>query len=223
MKMTGIVLATLFMLAPLLAHADPQVQTSQNQASQSQAVQTTPGQAVSASTSQTSQDVFSYSYLQINRLSEYSDFFGDRSAGNGLKFSYSFDSGVYLFGQWNRLDFDKLPGHHDLTGIGVGAHQSYSQSTSFYIDLGFLRDQLSGSLGGAKDYYWRVDYGFQSHLSSFISLSGAIFTERNTDFGRRPFGEHLGLSFGGSIVALEIFGEHTADGNRMEADLNWYY
>ena len=175
------------------------------------------------SQSQSSQDVFSYSYLQVNRLSEWSDYFNDRSKGNGIKFSYGFAGGVYLFGQWNRLDFQTLDGRHDLAGIGIGAHQEYSQSTSFFIDLGFLRDRLSGSLGGATDNYWRVTYGFQSHLSSFVALSGAIFTERNTDFGRRPFGERLGLSFGGSVLALGVFGEHTANGNRVEAELNWYY
>ncbi|MGH8337472.1 MAG: hypothetical protein ACRETL_11765 [Gammaproteobacteria bacterium] len=214
------------MLAPLLAHADPQIQPSSRQPYQAQTPQSQPSQP---SQSQGSQDVFSYSYLQVNRLSQQSDFiegmFGGngRSAGNGLKFSYGFDDGVYLFGQWNRLNFDSLSGDHDLAGIGIGAHQSYNQSTSFYVDLAYLRDQLSGSLGGAKDYYWRVSYGLQSHLSSFVFLNAAIFTERNTDFGRRPFGERLGLGFGGSAAALVISGEHSADGNRVEVVLNWYY
>jgi|SRR5487761_135766 len=210
MRKYGILVTVVLLLAPLLAQADPQAQTLQDQASQ-------------VSQSPAPQDVFSYSYLQVNRLSEHSDFFNDRSAGQGLKFSYGFNGGVYLFGQWNRLDFARLAGHRDLSGIGIGAHQEYSQSTSFFIDLGFLRDRLSGSLGGATDNYWRVTYGFQSHLSSFVALSGAIFTERNTDFGRRPFGERLGLSFGGSVLALGVFGEHTANGNRVEAELNWYY
>lgn len=210
MRKYGILFTLWALLAPLLAHADSQATVLQDQTQQ-------------VSQSPAPQDVFSYSYLQVNRLSEQSDFFNDRSAGQGLKFSYGFKGGVYLFGQWNRLDFARLAGHHDLSGIGIGAHQEYSQSTSFFIDLGFLRDRLSGSLGGATDNYWRVTYGFHSHLSSFVALSGAIFTERNTDFGRRPFGERLGLSFGGSVLALGIFGEHTANGNRVEAELNWYY
>jgi hypothetical protein len=211
-----IIISTLLLaLTPLLALADPQAQVPLTQASQDQSSQTEQNPAP--------QDVFSYSYLQVNRLSEHSDFFADRSAGQGLKFSYGFDGGVYLFGQWNHLDFDTHAGSHDISGIGVGAHQEYSQSTSFFIDLGFLRDRLSGSLGGATDDYWRVTYGFQSHLSSFVALDGSIFSERNTDFGRRPFGEHLGLSFGSSMLALEIFAEHTADGNRAEAALSWYY
>lgn len=169
------------------------------------------------------QDVFSYSYLQINRLSEQMYNFHSLSAGNGLRFSYDFPDQVYLFGEWNRLNFDKLPGSHDVTGIGVGAHQEYNASTSFYINLSYLRDQLSGSLSGAKDYYWRLSYGFQSHLSSFVGLTAAILTERNTNFGRRPFGERLGLIFGGSTAALTLSAEHTNNGNRLEAALNWYY
>ncbi|HVC37767.1 MAG TPA: hypothetical protein VNF46_05125 [Gammaproteobacteria bacterium] len=219
MKMSWLLFTAFLMVTPLAAHADPQAQTSPTQSIDStQSTQSTP-----SSQNQATQDVFSYSYLQVNRLSEWSDYFNDRSAGNGLKFSYGFDGGVYLFGQWNRLDFARLAGHHDLSGIGVGAHQEYSQSTSFFIDLEYLRDRLSASRGGAQDDYWRVAYGFQSHLSSFVALTGAIFTERNTDFGRRPFGERLGLSFGSNMLALGVFGEHTANGNRVEADLNWYY
>ncbi|MGH8278895.1 MAG: hypothetical protein ACRETQ_04945 [Gammaproteobacteria bacterium] len=169
------------------------------------------------------QDVFSYSYVQVNRLSEQMDNFGLRSAGNGLRFSYDFPNQVYVFGEWNHLGFDNLPGSHDLTGIGVGAHQEYSSTTSFYVDVSYLRDSLSSSLGGARDYYWRLSYGFQSRLASFVGLTGGIFTERNTDFGRRPFGERLGLIFGGRVVALTLAGEHTNNGNRLQAALDWYY
>src|SRR6185312_14734422 len=56
-----------------------------------------------------SNDVFSYDTLTVDHLHEHSDFFGDSSQGNGLALSYDF-SGVYLFGQWNKLDFDTLPG-----------------------------------------------------------------------------------------------------------------
>lgn len=181
--------------------------------------QQSPGPATAAPP----QDVFSYSYLQINRLSEQSYSFNSLSAGNGLRFSYDFPDQVYVFGEWNHLNFNKLPGSHDVAGIGVGAHQAYNASTSFYINLSYLRDSLSGSLGGARDYYWRLSYGFQSHLSSFVGLTAAILTERNTDFGRRPFGERLGLIFGGSVAALTISAEHTNNGNRLEAGLSWYY
>ena len=190
---------------------------------QAQLLQPNAGQLPASSQPTGPQDVFSYSYLQINRLSEQSYSFNSLSAGNGLRFSYDFPNEVYLFGEWNRMNFHTLPGSHDVTGIGVGAHQEYNSSTSFYINLSYLRDQLSGSLGGARDYYWRLSYGFQSHLSSFVGLTAAILTERNTDFGRRPFGERLGLIFGGSVAALTVSAEHTNNGNRLEAALNWYY
>lgn len=226
-RIRGVLLAGVLWSLPLLALAAQQGPVSPATTPQQTSSQTTP-QPVSLSASQpppaaSSQDVFSYSYVQINRLSEQMYNFGSRSAGNGLRFSYDFPDQVYLFGEWNRLDFDRLPGSHDLTGIGVGAHQEYSASTSFYVNLSYLRDQLSGSLGGARDYYWRLSYGFQSHLSSFIGLTGAIFTERNTDFGRRPFGERLGLIFGGNVVALTLAAEHTHNGNRLQAAFSWYY
>jgi hypothetical protein len=218
-KLPGLLLATLLLTASLAVRADPQIP-----ASQGQPVNNTPSTQTSPNSgSQSAQDVFSYSYLQINRLSEWSDYFNDHSAGNGLEFSYGFDGGVYLFGQWNRLDFETLDGHHDLSGIGIGAHQQYNDSTSFFIDLEFLRDRLSGSLGGAEDNYWRVEYGFKTHLSDFVALGGSIFTERNTDFGRRPFGERLGFELGSQMLTLGIYGEHTTNGNRVQAELNWYY
>lgn len=180
--------------------------------------------AAQASRATPAQDVFSYSYLQVNRLSEQSYSFGSRSAGNGLRFSYDFPNQVYVFGEWNHLNFAKLPGSHDVTGVGIGAHQQYSSSTSFYVNLSLLRDRLSSNLyGGARDYYWRLSYGFQSHLSSFVGLTAAILTERNTDFGRRPFGERVGLIFGGRMLALTVSAEHTNNGNRLEAAFDWYY
>jgi hypothetical protein len=169
------------------------------------------------------QDVFSYSYLQLDHQSVRSDFFADRAAGNGLKFSYDFADSVYLFGQWNRLDFDALPGSQSLVGFGVGAHQAYSDQTSFYIDLALLRDKLDGAAGGASDDYWRVSYGFRMHANSVVELDGGIFTERNTNFGRRPFGERLGIGVDFSVLSLMLSGEHTSDGNRAELSLIWAY
>lgn len=202
----------------------PMVCVAQQSApAQGQLVPLASNQPVPVAQSTAPQDVFSYSYLQVNRLSEQTYNFNSLSAGNGLRFSYDFPDEVYVFGEWNQLNFDRLPGSHDVTGFGVGAHQGYNATTSFYINLSYLRDQLSGSLGGARDYYWRLSYGFQSHLSSFIGLTGAILTERNTDFGRRPFGERLGLIFGGSVAALTLSAEHANNGNRLEAALSWYY
>lgn len=170
-------------------------------------------------------DVFGYSVLEADHLRMHSDFFNDDSSGNGFKASYDFADGVYLFGRWAKLDFDNTPGGHTLQEAAVGAHQAYSSSTSFYVDLGFLRDVLdkNASFNGATDAYWRVTYGFRSQLSDLFELDGAIFTERNTDFGRRPFGERLG--FGIDFVKLNVLAavEHTADGNRAEISLIWNY
>lgn len=168
-------------------------------------------------------DIYSYSLLQVDRLQQHSDFFSDSSAGNGVKLSYDFSDAVYLFGQWNKLSFDHRSGSHTLQGIGVGAHQAYSSSTSFYIDLAFLQDKLSASLGSGADDYWRISYGLRAQASSVLELDAAIFTERNTEFGRRPFGERLGLALDFSSLSLAVAGEHTANGNRAELSLSWAY
>jgi hypothetical protein len=169
-----------------------------------------------------STDIFSYSTLTVDHQHLHSDFWADSSQGNGLKLSYDF-SGVYLFGQWNKLDFDTLPGSHTVQGIGVGAHQAYSTNTSFYIDLAYLQDKLSASLGAGSDDYWRVTYGMRSQVTEMLEFDAAIFTERNTSFGRRPFGERIGGGIDFSAFSLLAAYEHTADGNRTEFFLSWAY
>lgn len=168
-------------------------------------------------------DIFSYSTLEADHLHAHSDYFGDSSSGNGLKFSYDFSDGVYLFGQWDKLNFDTLDGSQALEGVGVGAHQAYNANMSFYIDLAFLRDRLSSSLGGATDNYWRVSYGFRGKANSVLEIDGAILTERNTVFGRRSFGERVGVGLDFSALSLLAAVEHTADGNRTELTLMWAY
>lgn len=171
-------------------------------------------------------DIYSYSTLEVDHLRMHSDYFGDDSSGNGVKFSYDMANAVYLFGQWDKLNFNNsktLPGSHTLEGVGVGAHQAYNDNLSFYIDLAFLKDQLSSSLGSAADDYWRITYGFRGRANSLLEVDAAIFTERNTVFGRRPFGQRLGLGLDFSALSLVASVEHTADGNRSELQLIWAY
>jgi len=175
-------------------------------------------------------DVFSYSTLTLDHLHEHSDYFGNSSQGNGLALSYDF-SGVYVFGQWNKLDFDQWnklvpgasPGSHTVQGIGVGAHQAYSNTMSFYIDLSYLQDKLSSGLGAGSDDYWRVNYGMRAQVTEMLELDAAIFTERNTSFGRRPFGERVGAGVDFSALSLQAAFEHTANGNLTEFSLSWAY
>jgi hypothetical protein len=168
-------------------------------------------------------DSFSYSDLELNHLREHSAFFGDSSAGYGLRFSYDSSDLVYLFGQWNHLSFDTLAAHRDVAGVGVGAHQAYNDKFSFYADLMFLQDRFSSAAAQATDDYWRVDYGFRGHLNNILELDGAIFTERSTIFGARPFGERLGFGLDLSAFSILAAEEHTADGNSTELSLVWAY
>ncbi|HEY3645330.1 MAG TPA: hypothetical protein VGM16_08335 [Gammaproteobacteria bacterium] len=169
-----------------------------------------------------STDIFSYSTLELDHLHQHSDFFADSSQGNGLRAAWDFDGGVYVFGQWAKLDFDRV-GSHTVQGIGVGAHQAYSSTMSFYIDLAFMQDKLSADLGAATDDYWRIDYGMRAQVTTMIELDAAIFAERNTQFGGRPFGLRAGggLDFGPVSVLAGI--EHTANGNTTLLNLIWAY
>lgn len=181
-----------------------------------------PAAALADDSQPPAQDVFSYSTLAVNHLRQQSDYFGDSSQGYGAALSYDFGD-TYIFGQWNKLDFDRLLGHQTLEGIGLGAHQAYSSSTSFYIDLAFLHDQLSPEFNDRSDNYWRVSYGLRSKLNSMLELDAAIFTERNTDLGRRPFGERVGAGLDFEAFSLLGAVEHTADGNRVQFSLVWTY
>ena len=176
-----------------------------------------------ADDAQSGADGFSYSTLELDRLGVHSDYFADRSTGNGLRFSWDTADMVYVFGQWDKLDFDTLQGSHRIAGLGVGAHTGYSTDTSFYIDLAFLQDKLDAKLGGAADDYWRISYGFRSHMTELVEFDGAISTERSTSFGGRPFGVRLGLGLDFSSVSLLGSVERTADGNRAVLSLVWAY
>lgn len=168
-------------------------------------------------------DSYSYNTLEVDHLGVHSDYFDDRSTGNGLRFSWDTEDMVYVFGQWDKLDFETLPGSHRIAGLGVGAHTGYSTDTSFYIDLAFLQDKLDSSLGGAVDDYWRISYGFRSHMTEMLELDGAISTERSTTFGGRPFGIRVGAGLDFSALSLQGSVEHTADGNRALLSLVWAY
>lgn len=170
-------------------------------------------------------DPFDYNALTVDRLGIRSDFFADRSSGNGLKFVYDSQDTVYVFGQWNHLVFSNPPlsGSHNLYGVGIGAHQAYNTDTSFYIDAAFYRDALSASLGSKVDDFWRVNYGFRYKATTAVELDAAIFTERSTEFGRRPFGERLGFGLDFGPITFQVAGEHTADGNRSDISLSWAY
>lgn len=181
-----------------------------------------PALADDANPQPPAQDVFSYDNLTVDHLREHSDYFGDSSQGYGAALSYDFGD-TYVFGQWNKLDFDKLAGHQTLEGIGVGAHQAYNSIMSFYVDLAFLHDQLNASLGDRSDNYWRLDYGMRAQATTMLEVDAAIFTERNTDFGHRPFGERLGAGVDFSAFSLLGAVEHTADGNRVLFSLVWAY
>lgn len=167
-------------------------------------------------------DIFSYSTLELDHLHQHSNYFGDSSQGNGLKAAYDFDGGVYIFGQWAKLDFDRV-GSHTLQGIGVGAHQAYSSTMSFYIDLAFMQDKLSADIGARSDDYWRVDYGMRAQVTTMIELDAALFTERNTQFGGRPFGVRAGGGVDFGPVSLLAAVEHTANGNTTLLNLIWAY
>ena len=167
-------------------------------------------------------DIFSYSTLELDHLHQHSDYFADSSQGNGLKAAWDFDGGVYLFGQWAKLDFDRV-GSHTLQGIGVGAHQAYNSTMSFYIDLAFMQDKLSADISGRSDDYWRTDYGMRAQVTTMIELDAAIFAERNTQFGGRPFGERVGGGVDFGPVSLLAAVEHTANGNTTFINLIWAY
>lgn len=173
-------------------------------------------------------DIFSYSTLELDHLRQHSDYFQDSSQGNGLRAAWDFDGGVYVFGQWAKLDFDRKlasgqVGSHTLQGIGVGAHQAYNPTMSFYIDLAFMQDKLSANHGGRSDDYWRVDYGMRAQVTTMVELDAAIFTERNTEFGGRPFGVRAGGGLDFGPVSLLAGFEHTANGNATLINLIWAY
>ncbi|MGH8426563.1 MAG: hypothetical protein ACRES7_01100 [Gammaproteobacteria bacterium] len=164
-----------------------------------------------------------YSYIQVEHIDGgNSDYFGDSAKGNGAKFSFQFGRNAYVYGSYDRLAFDRLPGDLYRTGVGIGYAQTEGK-VSAYVQLGYYREMLSAALGGARGYYFEPAYGMRAALNRYFSLEGEMYTDIRPEFGSRPWGLKFGAAFALGPVSLHVVADHNRDVNSLSGALRFAF
>ncbi|MDN5864448.1 MAG: hypothetical protein L0I62_04445 [Gammaproteobacteria bacterium] len=164
-----------------------------------------------------------YSYIEVRRLYQGSSvYLGDSAKGNGAKFSFQFGEHTYFYASYARLQFDDLPGYLYRTGVGVGYQQTVGRVSAF-VRIGYYREMLSASLGGARSYYYEPAYGLRAAFGDHFYLQGEIYTDFHPDFGSRPWGVKFGAAGVFGPVSLHLVLDHNRDANSLMAALRFAF
>ncbi|MGH8161524.1 MAG: hypothetical protein ACRESR_05150 [Gammaproteobacteria bacterium] len=164
-----------------------------------------------------------YSYIEVRRLDwGSSDYFGDSAKGNGAKFSFQFGAHAYVYGSYDRLEFDRLPGYLYRTGVGIGYQQTEGR-VSAYVQIGYYRELLSAALGGARSYYFEPAYGMRAAFGQHFYLEGEIYSDFHPEFGSRPWGVKFGVAGVFGPVSVHLVADHNRDVNRLLAALRFSF
>jgi hypothetical protein len=164
-----------------------------------------------------------YSYIEI-RHSDVgsSDYFGDSSKGNGVKFSFQFTGHAFVYGSYDRFSFDHFPGRLYRTGVGLGYQQTEGR-VSAYVRIGYYRRMLSASMGGAREYYFEPAYGMRAAFGDHFYLEGELYSDFRPDFGSRPWGLKFGVVGAFGPITLHLIADHNRDVNSLQAALRFAF
>lgn len=164
-----------------------------------------------------------YSYIQAQYTDwGNSDYFGDSAKGPGAKLSFQFGQNAYAFGNFDRLAFARQPGYLYRTGVGIGYAQTQGKVSAF-VQAGYYRELLSGSLGGARSYYWEIGYGMRGALNRYFSLEGELYTDLRPEFGSRPWGLKFGVAAAFGPVSIHLDADHNRDVNSVVGALRFAF
>lgn len=174
----------------------------------------------SAATSQSADPagISDYSYIQVQH-SELgnSGYFGESARGNGVKAAFQFGQNAFVYGDFDRLDFDH-GGNLYRTGIGIGYAQTQGK-ISAYLRGGFYREVASGNTRPGRSYYWEFAYGMRAGLTNWFGLDGELYSDIHPDFGSVPWGLKFGVTFALGPVSLRVMDDHNRQVNTLSAGL----
>lgn len=164
-----------------------------------------------------------YSYIQLQYTDwGNSDYFGDSAKGPGGEFSFQFGKHTYVFGNYDRLAFSRLSGYLYSSGVGFGYAQTQGKVSAF-VQTAYYRQSVSGSLGGARSYYWEFGYGLRGALTNAISFEGELYTDLHSEFGSRPWGVKFGPAVSFGPLSLHVWAEHNPDVNSLVGMLRFAF
>lgn len=167
----------------------------------------------------------SYSYVELRGI-DWGDsrYFGAAARGEGIKFSYRWGAHAYVTGQLDRLNFDpeRLQGRYDRTGVAIGLEGTAGKVSAF-LQAGFYRVIGSGTLDGARSYYWEIAYGNRIALDRSFALVGEVYSDVNPEFGSRPYGLKFGVAATFGPATVQLLADHNPDVNALEAALRFAF
>lgn len=166
-----------------------------------------------------------YSYVEIRGIDwGSSDYFGSSARGDGIKLSYRWGGPAFVTGEFNHLEFDssRLYGYYSQAGINMGL-EGTAGKVSAYLRAGFYRVVVSGTLNGARSYYWEIAYGNRIALNRWFELEGEIYSDVHPEFGSRPYGVKLGAGIALGPASLHLLLNHNPDVNSLEAALRFAF
>ena len=159
-----------------------------------------------------------YSYIQFQRSQlGSSSYFGETARGNGLKAAFQFGQNAFVYGDFDRLDFDH-GGNLYRTGVGLGYAQTQGK-LSAYLRGGFYREVASGNSRPGRSYYWEFAYGMRASLTNWFGLDGELYTDLHPEFGSVPWGLKFGAVFALGPVSLRVMDDHNRQVNTLSAAL----
>lgn len=152
-----------------------------------------------------------YSYIEV-RYTDMgsSDYFGDSAKGPGAKFSFQFGRHAYVFGSYDRLDFDRRSGNLERTGVGIGYQQTRGR-ISAYVQIAYFREAITGANG----YYFQPAYGMRAAFGRHFYLEGELYSDFHPDFGSRPLGLKFGVAGVFGPVSVHLVADHNRDVNSL--------
>lgn len=174
--------------------------------------QGTPGPAANPA------GISDYSYIQIQRTQLGSSrYFGESAKGNGLEAAFQFGQNAFVYGDFDRLDFDH-GGNLYRTGLGLGYAQTQGK-ISAYLRGGFYREVASGNARPGRSYYWEFAYGMRASLTDWFALDGELYSDIHPEFGSVPWGLKFGVAFALGPVSLRVTDDHNREVNSLAAAL----
>lgn len=180
-----------------------------------------PAQAATAQSADPA-GISDYSYIQVQRSQLGSSrYFGESAKGNGVEAAFQFGQNVFVYGDFDRLNFDH-GGNLYRTGLGLGYAQTQGK-ISAYLRGGFYREIASGNMRPGRSYYWEFAYGMRASLTNWFRLDGELYSDIHPDFGSVPWGLKFGVAFAFGPVSISVLDDHNRQVNSLTAALRFAF
>ena len=156
-------------------------------------------------------DMFSYTHVTLLGGDQDLGSGDDAPEGDLLGIAGGVQLGDAAFAQleWHQGDYEDQ-GKRTLTELGIGFQEAYSERSSWFFSVGYLRDDWSADELERDDFTWlRGRYGFRWRVTDYIEIDMAAVYSRpaGSSDGSSEWGADAGISaYLGDRIALQFRG-----------------